>query len=159
MSGNKDGLDILPDGDFLKPFGNNCVEDYFGKEMKKHYKDRHVIYGRCAHLTETKPIYVKQGRGLCGSRNVCQRGCPFGGYFNANSTLIPWAMKTGKLTLKTNSVVHSIIYDQDKKKAVGVRIVDAHTKSTKEYFANKQKIIKRSLIEDLAKKSDIYKRR
>ena len=135
VSGNKDGLEILPDGDFLRPFGNNCVEDYFSEEMKKHYKNRHVIYGRCAHLTETKPIYIKQGRGLCASRNVCQRGCPFGGYFNANSTLIPWAFKTGNLTLKTDSVVHSIIYDEKKKKAIGVRVIDAHSKASVEYFA------------------------
>ena len=135
VSGNKDGLEILPDGDFLRPFGNNCVEDYFSEQMKKHYKNRHVIYGRCAHLTESKPIYIKQGRGLCASRNVCQRGCPFGGYFNANSTLIPWAMKTGNLTLKTDSIVHSIIYDEKKKKAIGVRVIDAHTKASVEYFA------------------------
>ena len=135
VSGNKDGLEILPDGDFLRPFGNNCVEDYFGDEMKKHYKNRHVIYGRCAHLTESKPIFIEQGRGLCASRNVCQRGCPYGGYFNANSTLIPWAMKTGNLTLKTDSVVHSIIYDEKKKKATGVRVIDANTKATYEYFA------------------------
>ena len=135
VSGNKDGLDILPDGDFLRPFGNNCVEDYFSEQMKKHYKDRHVIYGRCAHLTESKPIYVEQGRGLCASRNLCQRGCPFGGYFNANSTLIPWAMKTGNLTLKTDSVVHSILYDEDQKKAIGVRVIDAHTKEVTEYYA------------------------
>ena len=135
VSGNKDGLEILPDGDFLRPFGNNCVEDYFSEEVKKYYKDRHVIYGRCAHLTESKPIFIEQGRGLCTSRNVCQRGCPFGGYFNANSTLIPWAMRTGNLTMKTDSVVHSIIYDEKKKKATGVRVIDAHTKATTEYFA------------------------
>ena len=135
VSGNKDGLEILPDGDFLRPFGNNCVEDYFSEEMKKYYKNRHVIYGRCAHLTESKPIFIEQGRGLCASRNVCHRGCPFGGYFNANSTLIPWAMKTGNLTLKTDSVVHSIIYDEKKNKATGVRIIDALTKVTTEYFA------------------------
>ena len=135
VSGNKDGLEILPDGDFLRPFGNNCVEDYFSEEVKKYYKDRHVIYGRCAHLTESKPIFIEQGRGLCASRNICQRGCPFGGYFNANSTLIPWAMRTGNLTMKTDSVVHSIIYDEKKKKATGVRVIDAHTKATTEYFA------------------------
>lgn len=135
VSGNKDGLDVLPDGDFLKPFGTNCVEDYFSDQMKKHYKDRHVIYGRCAHLTESKPIYVAQGRGLCASRKVCQRGCPFGGYFNANATLIPWAMKTGNLSLKTDAVVHSIIYDKDLKKAIGVRVIDAHNKTVTEYFA------------------------
>lgn len=136
VSGNKDGLDTLPDGDFLKPWESNVVEDYFSKEMKKHYKDRHVIYGRCAHLTESKPIFLEQGRGLCMGRNICQRGCPYGGYFNVNSTLIPWAMKTGNLDLKPNSVVQSILYDESKQKATGVRVIDSKTKESKDYFAN-----------------------
>ena len=136
VSGNMDGLDSLPDGAFLKPWESNVVEEYFSQQVKKHYGDRHVIYGRCAHLTESKPIFVKQGRGLCMSRRICQRGCPLGGYFNANSTLIPWALKTGNMTLKPNSVVHSIIYDEKKQKATGVRVIDAHTKESREYFAN-----------------------
>ncbi|MDB4063299.1 GMC family oxidoreductase [Flavobacteriaceae bacterium] len=135
VSGNKDGLDTLPDGDFLKPWESNVVEDYFSKEMKKHYKDRHVIYGRCAHLTESKPQFIEQGRGLCMSRRICQRGCPLGGYFNVNSTLIPWALKTGNMTLKPNSVVQSVLYDEVKQKAIGVRVIDSKTKKTKDYFA------------------------
>ena len=135
VSGNKDGLDILPDGDFLKPWESNIVEDYFSKQIKKHYDDRYVIYGRCAHLTESRPIFIEQGRGLCMSRRVCQRGCPLGGYFNANSTLIPWALKTGNLTLRADSVVHSVLYDEDQQKAIGVRVIDAQTKETQDYFA------------------------
>ena len=135
VSGNKDGLDTLPDGDFLKPWESNVLEEYFSAEMKKHYEDRHVIYGRCAHLTESKPQFIKQGRGLCMSRRICQRGCPLGGYFNANSTLIPWALKTGNLTLKPNSVVHSVLYDETLQKAIGVRVIDAKTKESQDYFA------------------------
>ena len=135
VSGNKDGLEILPDGEFLKPWESNVVEQYFSNQVKKNYKDRHVIYGRCAHLTESRPIFIKQGRGLCMSRNICQRGCPLGGYFNANSTLIPWALNTGNLTLKSNSVVHSVLYDEDQRKAIGVRVIDSINKSSKDYFA------------------------
>lgn len=135
VSGNKDGLDTLPDGAFLKPWESNVVEDYFSDQVKRHYTDRHVIYGRCAHLTESKPIFVQQGRGLCMSRKICQRGCPLGGYFNVNSTLIPWALKTGNLTLKPNSVVHSVIYDEAKQKAVGVRVIDSETTVSQDYFA------------------------
>ena len=135
VSGNKDGLDSLPDGDFLKPWDSNVVEEYFGQQVKKYYKDRHVIYSRCAHLTESRPIFVKQGRGLCMSRQICQRGCPLGGYFNVNSTLIPWALKTGNLTLKSNSVVHSILYDENQKKAIGVRVIDSNSKTSQDYFA------------------------
>lgn len=135
VSGNKDGVDTLPDGDFLKAWDLNCVEEHFQSSVKENYKDRYVIYARCAHLTENKEIFQKQGRGLCQARNICQRGCPFGGYFNANSTLIPWAQKTGNLTLRPHSVVHSIIYDEQSGQAKGVRIIDANTKERIEYFA------------------------
>lgn len=135
ISGNKDGLDTLPDGEFLPAWGLNCVEDYFKGVVAKHYPDRHVIYGRCAHVSQPEPIHLEQGRGQCQTRNLCQRGCPFGGYFNANSTTIPWAAKTGNLTMRTHAVVHSIIYDEKKGKATGVRIIDANTKQATEYFA------------------------
>jgi choline dehydrogenase-like flavoprotein len=135
ISGNKDGLDILPDGDFLPPLALTCVEDYFRDFVKKTYTDRHVIYGRCAHLTEPRQIHLDQGRAQCQKRNLCQRGCPFGGYFSSNSSTLPWAARTGNLTMKSNAVVHSVIYDDKKGKATGVRVVDAVTKKVTEYFA------------------------
>lgn len=135
ISGNKDGLAELPDGEFLPPMQLTCVETYFKEQVSKQYKNRNVIIGRCAHLTEPQPIHIEQGRGKCQSRNLCQRGCPFGGYFNSNSTTIPWAAKTGKMTLRTNTVVESIIYDDKKGRAIGVRVVDTLTKETTEFFA------------------------
>jgi choline dehydrogenase-like flavoprotein len=135
ISGNKDGLPQLPDGEFLPPLELTCVETYFADFVRKTYKDRPVIYGRCAHLTEPTALHLQQGRGQCQKRNLCQRGCPFGGYYNSNSTTIPWAEKTGNLTLRPFSVVHSILYDDKKGKATGVRIVDAHSKEIFEYFA------------------------
>ncbi|CAM3684012.1 GMC oxidoreductase [Aquirufa aurantiipilula] len=135
ISGNKDGLDALPDGEFLPPHELTCVEKHFQKEIKRLYNDRHVIIGRCAHLTQPQDIHDQQGRAQCLGRNLCQRGCPYGGYFSANASTLPWAAKTGNMTLRPDSVVHSIIYDEKKQKAVGVRVVDAHTKEMVEYFA------------------------
>ncbi len=135
ISGNKDGLAVLPDGEFLPPLELSCVENYFKDYVAKNYSDRHVIYARCAHLTEPKQIHFDQGRGQCQNRNLCQRGCPFGGYFAANSTTIPWALKTGNMTLRPFSVVHSIIYDEKKGKAVAVRVVDTNTRETTDYYA------------------------
>jgi choline dehydrogenase-like flavoprotein len=136
ISGNKDGLDILPDGEFLPAMEMNCVEDYFSKKMAASYNgNRPVIIGRAAHITSPQQIHLDQGRAQCQNRNLCQRGCPFGGYFSSNSSTIPWAMKTGKLTLKPNSVVHSVIYDDAKQKATGVRVIDAVSRQATEYFA------------------------
>lgn len=135
IAGNRDGLDVLPDGEFLPAWDLNCVENYFKDIVSKNYKGCHVIFGRCAHLSEPREIHQQQGRGQCQSRVLCQRGCPFGGYFNANSTTIAWAERTGNMTLRPYSVVHSIIYDEEKGRATGVRVIDAQTKQSTEYFA------------------------
>jgi choline dehydrogenase-like flavoprotein len=136
ISGNKDGIPNLPDGEFLPAMDLTRVETYFKDFVAANYKDRHVIYGRCAHLSEPQPIHIQQGRVKCQKRNLCQRGCPFGGYFSSNSSTLPWAEKTGNLTMRPFSVVHSIIYDEKKGKATGVRVVDTNTKEMTEYYAN-----------------------
>lgn len=136
ISGNKDGLNTLPDGDFLPAFPLNAAEDYFKEKISKRYPDRHVIKARCAHLTKPNPIHIEQGRGTCLNRILCNRGCPFGGYFSSNASTLPWAQKTGNMTLRPFSVVHSIIYDDKKEKATGVRVIDTNTKEVIDYYAN-----------------------
>ena len=135
ISGNRDGLPHLPDGDFLPAIELNCLESHFKESVEKNYANRHVINGRCAHITENRDIFAQQGRGACQYRNLCQRGCPFGGYFNSNSSTIPWAARTGNLTMIHNAVVESVLYDEKNQKASGVRVIDANTKESREYFA------------------------
>jgi len=136
ITGNRDGVDTVPDGEFLPAWGATVVHDYFANVVKKHYKNRHVIFGRCAHISKPNDIHIQQGRGQCLNRTECERGCPFGGYFNANGSTIPWALKTGNLDLRPFSVVHSIIYDKETGKASGVRVIDANTMEATEYFAD-----------------------
>ncbi|MBW7892560.1 MAG: GMC family oxidoreductase, partial [Chitinophagaceae bacterium] len=135
ISGNKDGLPMLPDGEFLPPFPFNAVEDHFKEQLKAHYGDRYLINARIAHLTKPNPVHLEQGRGQCQNRTLCQRGCPYGGYFSSNASTLPWAEKTGNLTLRPFSVVHSIIYDDQKGRATGVKVIDANTKEEVEYYA------------------------
>jgi len=135
ISGNRDGLETLPDSEVLKAWESNCVEKHIQEKIKENYKGRDVVMGRCAHLTEPQEIHKQQGRGQCQGRTLCERGCPFGGYFSSNSSTLPWAMKTGNMTLRPFSVVHSIIYDDKKGKASGVRVIDANTKEVVEYYA------------------------
>ncbi|GAB5409591.1 MAG: GMC family oxidoreductase [Balneolaceae bacterium] len=137
ISGDRDGLDVLPDGQFLPSIEMNVVEKYFKASLKKHYgDDRHLIYARCAHITEPQEIHIQQGRGQCMSQRMCNRGCNLGGYFSSNSSTIPWALRTGNLTMRPDAVVESVIYDEDKGKAVGVRIIDRLTKEAIEYYAD-----------------------
>lgn len=135
ISGNKDGLDVLPDGDFIRPYDLSCVEKHFGEVLKSKYNNRHVIIARTANLSEAEKIHLSLGRSKCQSRTLCERGCPFGAYFSSNSSTIPFAQQTGNLTLKTHAIAHSIIFDEQKNKAVGVRVINALTQEMEEYFA------------------------
>ncbi|MFO1451715.1 MAG: GMC family oxidoreductase [Opitutaceae bacterium] len=89
-----------------------------------------MIIGRVANLT-----VPHNGRGNCQYRNRCIRGCPYGAYFSSNAATLPAAYATGNLTLRPFSIVHQIIYDPEKKRATGVRIIDAETNEVIEYYA------------------------
>jgi choline dehydrogenase-like flavoprotein len=133
VCGNTDGIEAMPDGEFLPPFDFNCVERHLSEKIRAHYGNRHVVQGRWAHLSQPKEIHLQQGRGTCQARNLCMRGCPYGGYFSSNSSTLPWAAKTGNLTMRPDSVVHSILYDEAKGRAAGVRVIDAKTHVVTEY--------------------------
>lgn len=135
VSGNKDGLDTLPDGEFLPPWEMNKVEKTIQEKVNAAYSDRKFVIGRCAHLTKPAAHHQAQGRGQCMARSLCQRGCPFGAYFSSNSSTLPAAEATGNLTIKPHAVVHSIIYDDAKSKVTGVRVINAETMETTEYYA------------------------
>jgi len=121
VSGEKLDLPQLPDGIFSPPMELNCVEKEFKTKIADTYDNRHLTMGRFAHLTGDK---THEGRSNCQYRNRCIRGCPYGGYFSSNSSTLPAAERTGNMTLRPNSIVHRIIYDEATKLATGVEIID-----------------------------------
>jgi len=133
VSGEALGLEVLPDGVFSPPMELNCAEVDLKKSMASNYDDgRLLTIGRVAHLTGDK---AHEGRTNCQFRNRCVRGCPFGGYFSSVSSTLPAAEKTGNMTLRPNSIVHEVIYDDATKKATGVRVIDAETGEKFEFNA------------------------
>jgi choline dehydrogenase-like flavoprotein len=135
VCGNRDGLEAMPDGEFLPPFDFNGVERHLSDRVRARYGDRFVVQGRWAHLSRPADVHYQQGRGTCQARNLCMRGCPYGGYFSSNSSTLPWAAKTGNLTVRPDAVVHSVLYDEARGRASGVRVIDAHTHAVTEYRA------------------------
>ena len=134
VCGTAENIESMPDGEFLPGYELNCIEQQLRSTLSKQFK-RHYITGRWAQLTEPTALHLQQGRGQCQNRNLCMRGCPFGGYFSSVTSTLPWAQKTNNLTIRPHSVVHSLIYDEQLQKATGVRVVDAQTKAVTEYFA------------------------
>jgi choline dehydrogenase-like flavoprotein len=130
ISGNRDGIPVVPDGNFLPAYEMNCVEQVFKERVEGRFKGRNVIMGRTANLTRSI-----HGRGQCQARDLCHRGCPYGAYFSSNSGTIPAALKTGNLTIRPHSLVNRVIYDEQKGKAKGVEIIDTGSKATEEFYA------------------------
>ncbi|HEY2852621.1 MAG TPA: GMC family oxidoreductase [Gemmatimonadaceae bacterium] len=134
ISGSIEHMPQLPDGKFQPAMALNCGEEQVAGRLTKAFGGkRRVIPGRVANATQTLP-----GRNPCQYRNACWLGCPYGGYFSTQSSTLPAAMKTGRLTLKPWSIVTEVVYDKNAKRATGVRVVDAMNNQATEY---KSKIV------------------
>lgn len=126
VCGSQEGIATMPDGEYLPAYELNAVEQHLRRVLKEKF-GRHYVSGRWAHITEAQEIHREQGRATCRNRNLCMRGCPFGGYFSSNASTLPWARKTGNLTVRPFSVAHSILYDEATQQASGVKVIDANT--------------------------------
>ena len=133
ISGEALGIPHLPDSIFSPPMELNCVEEEFKSKLASNYEDRLLTIGRVAHITGDQ---THEGRGSCQFRNRCIRGCPYGAYFSSNASTLPAAERTGNMTLRPNSIVHEIIYDDILKKATGVKVIDAETKEVHIFTAD-----------------------
>src|SRR5262245_30403333 len=131
VAGSTEGLPQLPDGQFQPAMPLNCAEDLIAGRLAKQFGGRRrLIPGRVANLTRPLP-----GRGRCQYRNACSLGCPYGAYFSTQSSTLPAAEATGRLTLKVHAIVTDVVYDRDRKRATGVRVIDAHSRQTTVYSA------------------------
>lgn len=132
VTGEKLGLPQLPDGIFEPMMELNCLEQHIKEQLLEQYDDRFMTADRVAHINSDKAY---DGRSRCQYRNRCIRGCPFGAYFSSLSSTLPAAERTGNLTLRSDSIVHEIMYDPDTQKAIGVKVIDRETMETFEFKA------------------------
>ena len=135
VSGSREGLPQLPDGVFQPAMEMNCVERDLKSRIEGRFPERRMTIGRVAHITAPTPEQTALGRGACQNRNMCSRGCPFGAYFSSNSVTLIAAERTGNMTLKPDATVTSIVYDEARGKATGVRALDAATGREVDYHA------------------------
>lgn len=135
VSGSKEGLEQLPDGKFLPPFGLNDAELQFKAAVEGKFPGRKVIPGRVANLSKAQPHHEELGRSSCQVRSLCERGCSYGAYHSSLSSSLPAAERTGNLTIVTDAIVHSIVHDPKTGKVTGVRVIDAHTRQRRTYEA------------------------
>jgi choline dehydrogenase-like flavoprotein len=131
IAGSIEGMAQLPDGQFQSAMPLNCGEELVAGRVRGLFDGRRrIIPGRVANLTQPLP-----GRSPCQYRNACWLGCPYGAYFSTQSSTLPAALATGRLTLKPHSIATEVLYDKDRRRATGVRVLDAVTEQTTEYTA------------------------
>jgi choline dehydrogenase-like flavoprotein len=130
ISGQAEGLPQLPDGNFLPPMEMTCVEVDLKNALAKHFDDRMMTIGRAAVLTR-----VHKGRAPCHYCGPCHRGCITQSYFSSLSSTLPSAQKTGRLTIRPYSVVHSLVFDSNARRVSAVRVIDAQSKATMDFKA------------------------
>jgi len=131
ISGSIEGLPQLPDGQFQPPMPLNVAEAQVAARLAGAFDgQRRIIPGRTANLTAPLP-----GRAPCQYRNACWLGCPYGAYFSTQSSTLPAALATGRLTLRTDAIATELVYDRDRKRVSAVRVLDALTEQATEYSA------------------------
>ena len=131
VSGMAEGLDQLPDGEFLPPMAFRCAETALREAAQRTWgRDRVVTMGRCAILT-----VPHQGRQACHYCGPCERGCITHSYFSSNGSTLPAAERTGRLTVRPWSVVAEVVHDPRTGRAKGVRVIDARTMAETVYEA------------------------
>jgi len=135
ISGSKENLEHLPDGEFQPPMELTPVEKDVKGVIEQKWKGRKLIIGRAAHLTEPTEEQTELGRASCQYRNQCSRGCPYGAYFSSQAATLPAAARTGNLTIRNHAIVSSLVYDDVKGRATGVRVTDELTGKTEEVSA------------------------
>ncbi len=136
VSGDRDGLPQLPDGEnFLPGFEMNDAEKQFKAAVEGKFPTRRVIIGRTANLSQAQPWHEELGRSSCQNRSICERGCSFGAMHSTLTNSLPAARRTNNLTLVTDAIVHSIIQDPVTGKASGVRVIDRKTRVGRTYEA------------------------
>ncbi len=131
VSGQAEGLAQLPDGRFLPPMEMRCAERHVREKLLASFGGERVLtIGRCAVLTR-----AHLGRAACHFCGPCERGCITRSYFSSLNATLPAARATGRLTLRPHSVVAGLLYDAKRRRASGVRVIDANTFQSLEFQA------------------------
>ncbi|HEX4230821.1 MAG TPA: GMC family oxidoreductase [Bryobacteraceae bacterium] len=119
VSGAAEGLPQFPDGKFLPAMPLNCAESIFtaaGRSLGWPTTPR-----RLAQLTE-----MHNNRPPCHYCGNCVNGCDVGAMFSTVSATLPAALRTGKVEVRTDSVVASVRMAEENR-ARGVTYIDRYT--------------------------------
>ncbi len=121
VNGGPEDLDVLPGSEYhLPPPAPRCGEVLLKRAAGE--LGIRIVPGRRAVLT--RPLNGWPACHYCGR---CGNGCDTGSFFNTADHLIPQALATGRLRIRSNAVVSRIMVDQEGK-ARAVQFFDRKTR-------------------------------
>lgn len=115
-----------PDGEYLPPIRFRCIDRILEAGARK--VGIPYVPDRIAQLTRPH-----NGHPACHYCGNCIEGCEIGAFFSTPWFFLPAAEKSGKLDLRTNALVRSILVD-DRGHAKGVAYIDRASKQEREVF-------------------------
>ncbi len=128
VCGGDDDSDSLPGSRFLQPPpAPRCGERLLMKAAAR--MGTPAVAGRRANMT--RPT---RGFPACHYCGKCGLGCDTASFFNSADHLLPFALKTGKLEVRSNAVAARILTD-DRGLARGVQYFDRKTGAEREVLA------------------------
>ena len=110
-----------PDGEYLPPLKMRCF-DYILKSACDRMGIPYV-HDRCAQLKVSH-----NGHPACHYCAGCTTGCETGSFFSPTMFFLPDAERTGKLELRANAHVRSVLVSPDGRRATGVSYIDRATR-------------------------------
>ncbi|HEY6329428.1 MAG TPA: GMC family oxidoreductase, partial [Blastocatellia bacterium] len=128
VSGSREGLPQLPDGQFLPPMKLSRGARLAKQAIERKFGWR-VMPDRVANLT-----VPHRGRPACHYCDQCQRGCFTASYFNSPSVTLPAAARTGEFTLVSDAIVSHLLMNPSGR-AEGVQYIDRVTQAHREAYA------------------------
>ena len=119
VCGNRDGLEDLPDGNFLPPVPMKCSDEIIRRGAAK--LGIQVIHVRKATLSVARA--TRPACHFCGN---CMAGCDVAAKYNSADVHMLPALSTGKLEILHDSVVREVMVS-DENRATGVRFLNRVT--------------------------------
>jgi glucoside 3-dehydrogenase (cytochrome c) catalytic subunit len=128
VSAAAEGWPQFPDGIFLPPMPLNCAETIFSAACRS--LGWPSTHRRLAQLTRPH-----NGRPACHYCGNCVNGCDVGAMFNPIAVTLPPALRTGKLEIRTDSVVAAVRMNRENH-AQGVTYIERESKRSVEVDAS-----------------------
>lgn len=131
LSGVRDGLSQIPDSECVAPVVLNSAEAHLRDTITRRFRgERALIPSRVATL-----LAAHGGRPAYRPRSYQTHPIQDAAHFSSLSSTLPAAFATGKLTLRTDSIVSRVIYDRRQRRATGVEVVDRQSGDSRVFEA------------------------